>query len=80
MYDSEPIALYQCVYYGWAISLVLGLICLVCGALIADDVSSLMLTVGIVLLAAVTPLLLLWRALMPRKWRRAVESGGLRRL
>ncbi len=80
MDERDASSLVHFAYYGWGVSLAIGVLLSIFGALLADETSSVLLVIGCMLLFGLTPVLLLWRALMPRRWKRTIEGRGLRRL
>ena len=65
--------------HAWAISLAVGLFFLLAGLFVDED-AKLQLIVGGIFVFVVTPLLGLWRFLMPRSWKRSLSRRGQRRL
>ena len=66
--------------YAWAFSLVLGMFFLLFGALFGEDETQVLMVVGAIFVFIVTPLLALWRVLMPRSWKRSLVRRGSRRI
>lgn len=66
--------------HSWAVCLVAGLLILLYGAVLGDEDTKHLITIGSVALFVLTPLLALLRLVMPRSWKRSMYRRGSRRI